>query len=219
MSLGLVLLGAAASGFSVGHGIIGAATGASSTHAITMGGFEQKEAAREGGARVSLLVSGSKSLIDGLPAQCRAVDGLTGVVYGLSDTKCEIIAEGEKTALEPLAEAVQAAADSADDTTCRQVWQLPVGGYKAFPVVSLAPKMTAKINMQGDAGTMDYISRHLQTEAVFNRGLTLKKSRPSPTKLNVECGGDSGRLKSFVRWCYAGPPLARADEVSVTWQK
>ena len=35
--------------------------------------------------------------------------------------------------------------------------------------------------------------------------------------LNIECSGKSERLKSFVRWCYVGPPLARPDTVEVSW--
>lgn len=185
---------------------------------VAMGGMIQKETPREGGARVSLLVSGPKALIDTLPDACRGAAGATGVVYGLSESKVEIIAEGDKSALEPLAASVQASADADADSSCRQVWQLPVGGYAAsFPLVSLAPTMTATVRMKGDMGTIDYVKRHLQTEAVFNRGLELKKESPSAEQLVVTCKGDSRRLKSFVRWCYAGPPLARADEVDVTW--
>ena len=71
-------------------------------------------------------------------------------------------------------------------------------------------------------------------EAVFNRGLTLKKARPQPDRLEVRRQRDPNpnpnpievtsqgrvkKLKSFLRWCYTGPPLARADSVSVAWEE
>ena len=47
----------------------------------------------------------------------------------------------------------------------RETWQLPVGGYESgFPLVALMPMMAATISMDStDTGTLDYISRHLQT--------------------------------------------------------
>jgi len=87
-----------------------------------------------------------------------------------------------------------------------------------FPVVDLKPdKTTAKISMYGDEADISYISRHMKIEAVFNRGLTLKKLDSTPTQLNIMSSGKSGRLKSFVRWCYVGPALARPDKVTVDW--
>ena len=70
----------------------------------------------------------------------------------------------------------------------------------------------------GNEGDLDYITRHLRIEAVFNRGLKLRKSRIGPERMDLEVWGDSGRLKSFVRWCYQGPSLARPEEVQVTWK-
>ena len=31
--------------------------------------------------------------------------------------------------------------------------------------------------------------------------------------------GNAERLKSFVRWCYNGPRLERADKVTIDWGK
>ena len=99
--------------------------------------------------------------------------------------------------------------------------QLPVGVYDAkFPLVSLIEaSATAKISMGGSVPDMDYISRHLRTEAVFNRGLRLKRLDSSDRELNIECSGKSERMKSFVRWCYLGPALTRPDRVKVTWSE
>ena len=72
--------------------------------------------------------------------------------------------------------------------------------------------------LRGDAGTLDYFSRHLQTEAVFNRGLKMRKE-VKPDRLQVVCEGKAGRLKSFVRWCHNGPPMSRADSVEVEWKR
>ena len=89
----------------------------------------------------------------------------------------------------------------------------------SFPLINLAqPSATAKIIMSGPEADMDYIARHLNTEAVFNRGLKLtKEPSTSPEQLSVVCSGKSERLKSFVRWCYLGPPLARPEKVQVQW--
>ena len=46
---------------------------------------------------------------------------------------------------------------------------------------------------------------------------------PNPTlnsaPIEVTSQGQVKKLKSFLRWCYNGPPLARADSVSVTWEE
>ena len=77
--------------------------------------------------------------------------------------------------------------------------------------------MKASITLTGKEFTLDYYTRHLQVEAVYNRGVTLTKSRQSPTELRVDVQGDSSRIKSFVRWCQRGPPLERADGVAIQW--
>ena len=140
-------------------------------------------------------------------------------MYGLSGDRAEIVAEGEKATLEGLIGKVRDALGEGADLVER--WQLPVGGYgDSVGFVELQPKMRAAIRVGcEDAGTLDYISRHVQIEAVFNRGLQCSKSRPSPQQLLLDAKGDSGRLKSFVRWCYQGPALGRPDEVNVKWTK
>ena len=180
-----------------------------------MGGFEQKNYGKEG-ARISLLVPGGSLPASDVPPLCQGKD-LTGVIYELSGGRLELVAEGGKQQLEELVGDVQAAAGEA--AALREAWQLPVGGYVAqFPVVTFdASKMRAKISMTGDAGDLDYISRHLQIEAVFNRGLSLSKNRPTPELMELDAKGDALRLKSFVRWCYQGPPLARPEEMKVEW--
>ena len=80
--------------------------------------------------------------------------------------------------------------------SCRQApsaraWQQPLAqtgyaGERAFPLVSLlTPKMRARIVLTGDPDSLDVFSSQLQVEAVFNRGLTLKKARPQPDRLEV----------------------------------
>ena len=71
------------------------------------------------GARASLLVTGSSSLIASLPATCREMaqtNELTGVAYKLSDSgeqqRLEIIAEGTKANLEPLTTHISDAASA-----------------------------------------------------------------------------------------------------------
>ena len=78
--------------------------------------------------------------------------------------------------------------------------------------------MRGEIVLEGTPGELDTISRQLQVEAVFNRGLKLEaRARPRPDRLELTCSGELRRLKSFVRWCYVGPPLAKPECVSVTW--
>jgi acylphosphatase len=185
---------------------------------VAMGGLEQKQAPLAGGARVSLLLEGADA--KEITKLCRSAPiGVTGIVYALQNGRLEVIGEGGHPDLEQLVEAVgRATAGSCG--VVREAWQLPVGGYQAdFPLVTLAPKMTAKITLtSADAGTIDYIARHVQTEAVFNRGLQLTAKERNGRSLFVECTGQSERLKSFVRWCYNGPALARADDVEVRWE-
>ena len=130
----------------------------------------------------------------------------------------EFVAEGEKEPLELLiAQMHEVVGEGAE---MRNAWQLPVGGYvDSFPVVTFdAAKMRAKIQLNGPEEDLDYITRHLQIEAVFNRGLALKKSRPAPERIELDVKGDAARLKSFVRWCYQGPPLKRPEVVKVDWR-
>lgn len=187
---------------------------------VAMGGFEQQQApARAAGARVSLILNGDASLIDSLPEACRGHDeSLTGTIYALSNGRFEVIAEGPQVAVSALTSRVAAAAGEA---LVRESAQLPVGSYDtSFPLVDLAePSATASIEMKGDAPTIDYINRHLRTEAVFNRGLKLTKdSQSSSHHLKIVCSGKADRLKGFVRWCYLGPPLARPDMVKISWK-
>jgi acylphosphatase len=201
-----------------GYTIPGAPLVGSKRAAVAMGGFQQKEFS-VGGARLSLIVGSSGVAPEEWPELCRD-EGRTGVVYGLSDGRVEIVAEGERASLEALISKVHSSTPS-EMVNLRETWQLPVGGYQAaFPVFILEPKMRADISLRcEDTGNLDYIARHSQIEAVFNRGLKLSKSREHPQQLDMVVVGDSGRLKSFVRWCYSGPPLARPDEVKVDWIK
>ena len=183
---------------------------------VMMGGFEQQYFSKDG-ERLALLVNGAPDLhLNELPGVCKG-DGVSGIVYGLSEGRFEVIAEGEKTLLDGLIDSVRSAAGA--DASLREAWQAPVGGYTdAFPIVELAPKMGARITLTAQEETLDYIQRHLQIEAVFNRGLTLKKSRIGASTIALECKGKSERLKSFVRWCYNGPYLATPEEVKVEWE-
>jgi len=97
-------------------------------------------------------------------------------------------------------------------------WQAPVGGYTSeFSLVTLKPKMSASLELAGTDQCLNYYSRHLNIEAVFNRGLKVASTRPSGGLLRIDVSGDSGRLKSFVRWAQRGPPLQRCDSVDVKW--
>jgi acylphosphatase len=192
-----------------------------STHALAMGGFEQQQYNR-GGARLALLIAGGDSSTAVVADLCKNSAKLcTGVVYELSDDRLEVVAEGEKTTLENLLDAIQSKAGAGAELKAN--WQLPVGSYKStFPVVDMTPETSSAeiaLNVRnGKEGTLDYISRHVQIEAVFNRGLNvLKKERTSPTQLRLQVKGSSLRVKSFVRWCYNGPWMARADEVTIDW--
>ena len=84
-------------------------------------------------------------------------------------------------------------------------------------MIDFKPKMGAKISMRSKPDDLDYISRHLQIEAVFNRGLKLKKGGLHQEAL-ISVSGKAERVKSFVRWCYLGPQLVRPDAVTVEWQ-
>jgi len=181
-----------------------------------MGGFEQKNFGLPG-SRLALLVSDSTVSASEMPKVIGA-DSVMGVVYALSGDRVEIVVEGEKPALEAVIANVRDAAGAG--ATLRERWQLPVGGYgDKIKFVELQPKMQATINLQcKNDGALDYISRHVQIEAVFNRGLKCTKERISKEQLVLHASGDSGRLKSFVRWCYQGPALGRPDEVNVDWK-
>ena len=185
-----------------------------------LGGFQQKEApALVAGSRVSLVFSGgSASKLQEAACDGGNCDpGLTGVIYSLPSGRIEIIAEGPQDTITAFVKRVR---DAAVGAQVKESTQLPVGAYMAsFPLINLAqPSATAKIIMSGPEADMDYIARHLNTEAVFNRGLKLtKEPSTSPEQLSVVCSGKSERLKSFVRWCYLGPPLARPEKVQVQW--
>ena len=184
-----------------------------------MGGFEGQQFRSHEGGRVSLRVAGSSALLEELPAalRSRAAPGLTGVVYGLDHQRLEVIAEGERALLEPLVEFVEEEVEK-DGAECRLSWQLPGGGYAArFPLVRLGGDMQATVGLEGEQGIIENYNRHVQVEAVFNRGLKVKSKRLTEGRLEVVVTGDANRLKSFVRWCYNGPRLARADKVTVEW--
>ena len=187
---------------------------------LVLGGFQQKEApALVAGSRVSLVFrGGSASKLHEASCDGGNCDpGLTGVIYSLPSGRIEIIAEGPQDTITAFVKRVR---DAAVGAQVKESTQLPVGAYMAsFPLINLAqPSATAKIIMSGPEADMDYIARHLNTEAVFNRGLKLtKEPSTSPEQLSVVCSGKSERLKSFVRWCYLGPPLARPEKVQVQW--
>ena len=101
---------------------------------------------------------------------------------------------------------------------CRLSWQLPGGGYdENFPLVHLSSDMQATVELHGTPDTMALYNRHVQVEAVFNRGLKVKKKELMDGQLKVGVTGGADRMKSFVRWCYNGPRLEKADRVSVIW--
>lgn len=181
-----------------------------------MGGFEQKYFSKDG-ARLALLISDAPSLAAAdVSKACAAVDGLSGVVYQL-DGRIELVAEGVKPSLDAVVSELQQLAGTS--ASLREAWQGQVGGYTSgFPVIDFKPKMGAKISMRSKPDDLDYISRHLQIEAVFNRGLKLKKERPAPEEALISVSGKAERVKSFVRWCYLGPQLVRPDAVTVEWQ-
>lgn len=180
-----------------------------------MGGFEQQYFTKDG-ARLALLVSADSLSLGDVQGICSDGRAAKGTIYGLGDGRLELVAEGERGVLEQLASDVESAAGTA--ASVRQAWQSPVGGYGAgFQIVELQPRMRTRISICGQQGDLDYIQRHLQLEAVFNRGLKLTKSRPDPTRIELDCTGKSDRLKSFLRWCYNGPPLRQPEEVKVEW--
>ena len=75
---------------------------------MLMGGFEQKSLVLEG-SRLSLRVTGDASLVGRLPTALRdrAATGLTGIMYGIDEDRLEILVEGDRQALEPIAEFVE----------------------------------------------------------------------------------------------------------------
>ena len=188
-----------------------------------MGGFEnQQYRPAEGHSRVSFRVSGSSEAVAGLPDALRsqAVAGLTGVMYNINDERLEAIVEGERALLEPMVEYLEEEVKKKDGAECRLSWQLPGGGYdEKFPLVQLSKDMQATISLHGEEATMTYYNRHLQVEAVFNRGLKIKWKKLGDGMLAMGVTGNAERLKSFVRWCYNGPRLERADKVTIDWGK
>ena len=101
-----------------------------------------------------------------------------------------------------------------------QTWQPATHAYDSkFPLIDLAARMKARVEIRGDEQTVSYYSRSVQLEAVFNRGLKMSK-KVSKDKLVLELSGDSDRLKQFLRWCYRGPPmLGSLADVKVKWSK
>ncbi|KAL1499151.1 hypothetical protein AB1Y20_013662 [Prymnesium parvum] len=187
-----------------------------------MGGFESSQFRPLDAARVSLRVSGSAALIASLPPTLRShlTGGITGVMYEVNARRLELIAEGERPLLETLVRFAEDAVEGEEGAECRMSWQLPGGGYdETFPLVRLAEDMRAEVELRGDPATMAYYARHLNVEAVFNRGLKVSERGLNHDRLTVSLSGDADRLKSFVRWCYNGPRLARAEKVTVTWKK
>lgn len=195
-----------------------------SRRTVRMGGFEQTQFGKSGvnGARLSLVLSG----VDATRVQlaCRgqpSIDqpsGVRGTVYKIDDQRVEVVAEGQRPQLEQLSLGV-GGLDGA--TVVHEAWQQPPSGgsgYESFPLVELSPKMRGEIVLEGTPVDLDTISRQLQVEAVFNRGLKLSdRARPRPDRLELTSSGELRRLKSFVRWCYVGPPLARPECVRVKW--
>ena len=78
-----------------------------------MGGFQQRpgSTAPLGQARVGLLVRGSPTAVEQLQDVCCGqassdAPGIRGVIYRLADDSAEVVAEGEREALEQLASSV-----------------------------------------------------------------------------------------------------------------
>ena len=78
-----------------------------------MGGFQQRpgSTAPLGQARVGLLVRGSATAVEQLQDVCCGqassdAPGIRGVIYRLADDSAEVVAEGEREALEQLASSV-----------------------------------------------------------------------------------------------------------------
>merc|ERR1719421_1520325 len=158
---------------------------------------------------------------EALAALCKEDGRAAGVIYALPNGRMEVVAEGEESALKELVAAITARALDGGGAEIKAKWQLPLGSYEAtFPIVDLTPeKLSAVIDLEGEEQLLDYLGRHVQIEAVFNRGLkVLKKERKGPQHLQVSVTGETSRLKSFLRWCYAGPPMAPPpDSVTVQW--
>ena len=107
------------------------------------------------------------------------------------------------------------------------------------------PEMKMQVEIEGDEGAISYYSRSVTLEAVFNRGLKLKRRcrrrhglgwatgagaehallpcavrRGGGRKLTLDVSGKADRLKQFLRWCYRGPPLVGSPaKVTVKWSK
>ena len=171
--------------------------------------------------RVSLLVKGpfAAGIADVVRGEAQGVPSISGIIYGLDPERAEIIAEGERADLEALAGGIEKVVGAAN---LRTAWQQAAVAKSlsytdAFPLVQLSKRMRCAVTIASDQNTLDYYTRHVQIEAVFNRGLQLERERPDPEELIFTVTGDAKRLKGFLRWCYRGPPLARESSVGVKW--
>ena len=61
---------------------------------------------------------------------------------------------------------------------------------------------------------------YLRAHVASTHKYTTRQPHPTlnSTPIEVTSQGQVKKLKSFLRWCYNGPPLARADSVSVSWE-
>ncbi len=171
--------------------------------------------------RVSLLVKGpfAAGIADVVRGEAQGVPSISGIIYGLDPERAEIIAEGERADLEALENGIASYVGAAN---LRTAWQQAAISKKssysdAFPLVTLSKRMRAAVTLRSDTNTLDYFARHVQIEAVFNRGLKLERSRPDDEEIVFTVTGDPKRVRGFLKWCYRGPPLARETEVSVQW--
>ena len=171
--------------------------------------------------RVSLLVKGpfAAGIADVVRGEAQGVPSISGIIYGLDPERAEIIAEGERADLEALENGIASYVGAAN---LRTAWQQAAISKKssysdAFPLVTLSKRMRAAVALRSDTNTLDYFARHVQIEAVFNRGLKLERSRPDDEEIVFTVTGDPKRVRGFLKWCYRGPPLARETEVSVQW--
>ena len=142
---------------------------------------------------------------------------ISGIIYGLDPERAEIIAEGERADLEALENGIASYVGAAN---LRTAWQQAAISKKssysdAFPLVTLSKRMRAAVTLRSDTNTLDYFARHVQIEAVFNRGLKLERSRPDDEEIVFTVTGDPKRVRGFVVLPRAA--LARETEVSVQW--
>lgn len=190
--------------------------------ASMMGGVENKMFSR-GGARVALKVKGDAMSVETLANMCKEDGRAAGVIYCLPNGRMEVVAEGKESTLKELVDSITAvvALNGGGDEDLQAQWQLPLGSYEAtFPIVDMTPEtLSAVIELKGEEQMLDYMGRHVQIEAVFTRGLkVLKKERKDTRHLSLSVTGQTSRLKSFLRWCYRGAPMAPPpDAVTVQW--